>query len=69
MKEYIVMPKDSSCCWFGRVFLVSAKNRKEAISIVYNEYGNAWGYSKKDYEAKTVEEYHKFCGDVCVMIE
>ena len=55
MKEYIVMPKDSSCCWFGRVFLVSANNRKEAISIVYNNYGNAWGYSKKDYEIVNVD--------------
>ena len=69
MKEYIVMPHDHSCCSYGRVFLVSTKNIKSAIDIVYNEYGKEWGYHKKDYEAKSVEAYHKFCGDVCVMIE
>lgn len=59
LKLYVVYSENDS------VYIVKAKNKKEAIELVYTQYGNITGEKKNGYIARDLEkELFKNCGNV-----
>lgn len=56
MKDYIVKNCHNSLLSYNEWFLVKANNKKEAIEIVYNNYG--YEFHKKDFKAYTLKEMY-----------
>ena len=64
MKEYIVTC-DCPCLSYNEIFLVSAKNAKDAIIQVYEQYGAE--YKKSDFKARSIGYLHNQDGKVVVL--
>lgn len=64
MKDYIVTC-DYPCLIYNEIFLVSAKDVKDAISQVYEQYGNE--FKKSDFKARSTGSLHNEFGKIIVL--
>lgn len=64
MKEYIVTC-EYPCLSYNEIFLVLAKDSKDAINKVYEEYGSE--FNKSDFQARSAGSFHNEFGSIVTL--